>query len=80
MPKFKKGAPQVIFRKKNGKKFTNTFHTRKNAAKAVVAWRAKGGKVLGTSTYFETKNGKSIWGSKSGMTQRKSLASWGTEF
>lgn len=70
MPKFKIGAPQVKFRKRNGKTFTKTYHTRNAAARSIQAWKKRGGKVLGTSSYTPTKSGKSLWGTKSGLTQR----------
>lgn len=68
MPKFKKGAPQVIFRKRNGSKFTKTYHSRTAAAKSVKAYRSAGGKVVGTGM-FGVKKGSSFM-SKSGRTIR----------
>lgn len=43
MPRFKKGDPQVTFKRKDGKLFKKTFHTPAAARKAVKGWRANGG-------------------------------------
>jgi hypothetical protein len=63
MPKFLGGAPQVTFKKRNGSKFTMTYHSRTAAAKSVKAWRSSGGRVVKTGTYKSSFNR-----SKSGMT------------
>jgi hypothetical protein len=68
MPKFLWGAPQVVFKKKNGGKFVKTYHSRLAAAKSVKAYRSKGGKVLGTRS-FGVKPG-SEGSTRSGMTMR----------
>jgi hypothetical protein len=74
MPKFKIGAPQVTFLTKKKKKFTMTYHSRAAAARSVVAWRKKKGKVLKTGSYSKNKSSKSLFNSKSGMTQRSGRA------
>jgi hypothetical protein len=72
--KFKVGAPQVTFIKRNGKTFTNTYHTRSASAKSVKAWRSYGGKVKKTGTYKF-----SGYKSKSGLTTRSGRASRDTK-
>jgi hypothetical protein len=69
MPKFKRGAPQVTFIKKNGKTFTNTYHSRSASAKSVKAWRSYGGKVKKTGQL-----GSTVFKSKSGITSRSGRA------
>ena len=77
MPKFKWGAPQVTFRKRNGSKFTKTYHSRSAAAKSVKAYRSAGGKVVGTGI-FGVKKG-SVLMSKSGRTTRSGRATRDTK-
>lgn len=71
MPKFHVGDPQVTFKRRDGRKFTKTFHGRTEAAKAVIAWRRKGGKVAGTGVFAPMHRGskhlyvprrRKVWG------------------
>jgi len=78
MPKFKWGAPQVTFKRRNGKKFTNTYHSRGAAAKSARAWRAKGGKVVKTGSLGV--KGKSVLRSKSGKTMKSGRATRGNSW
>ena len=45
MPKFKSGDPQITFVRKDGKKFTKTFHSKSAANNAWKGWKSAGGKV-----------------------------------
>ena len=78
MPKFKWGAPQVTYEKKNGSKFTMTYHSRTASAKSVKAWRSSGGKVLSTGM-FRVKKSSTVLRSKSGMTIRSGRATRDTK-
>ena len=61
------GAPQVTYKKRNGAKFTMTYHSRAMASKSIKAYRSAGGKVLSTSVYGQTSK-KFL--SKSGLTKK----------
>ena len=76
MPKFKWGAPQVTFKKKNGSKFTMTYHSRTASAKSIKAWRSSGGKVVGTGMFGENTK---MFKSKSGRTMRSGNATRDTK-
>ena len=43
MPTFHNGAPQRTFKKKDGTRFTKTYHSAKAAQRAERAWVANGG-------------------------------------
>jgi len=58
MPKFKTGAPQLTFSKKNGGKFTMTYHSRTAAVKSFKAMRSKGAKVLKMGAFNPNKVSK----------------------
>jgi hypothetical protein len=48
---FKNGAPQVIFRKRNGNTFTKTYRSLKASKNSISAWRSNGGKVVKKATF-----------------------------
>lgn len=64
MPKFQIGSPQVTFLRKDGRKFTKTYHSRKSAADSVRAYRRKGGRVVGTGFYDKSFDYENMFRSK----------------
>jgi hypothetical protein len=48
---FKNGAPQVVFRKKNGSTFTKTYRSDRSAYQSTIAWRKNGGKIVKEKTF-----------------------------
>ena len=51
MPKFKKGDPQLTFTRKDGKKFTKTYHSVSASKRALKGWKANGGKTVKVSRF-----------------------------
>ncbi|MBP0902394.1 hypothetical protein ACFSKN_02100 [Mariniflexile gromovii] len=44
MPRFKKGDIQLTFTRRDGRKFTKTFHSKSSSMRAERGWTARGGK------------------------------------
>ena len=53
MPKFRHGDAQVTFRRKDGRKFTKTYHSHSAAARAIRGWRNSGGPNPKIGAYSE---------------------------
>lgn len=72
MPRFKKGDPQLVLIKKDGSKFTKTFHSEAAKSRAWKGWISNGGRIAQSKKY----NPKFKARSRGGKRKRKSEEIW----